>query len=204
MSDLSSLKIGITGGIGSGKTSVARLLEQMGYPVYFADERAKWLLQNHGALKQKLVELFGENVYAPDGTLNKTLIAARVFQDNVLLNNMNKLVHPYVEQDFFSWVKNQAQHKYVFKEAAILLEAQTQEQVDFIVLVYCPKILRLQRAAIRDNALPAQIISRMNQQWTDKCKMNYIHYAIYNDNIHPLKEQILVLLNFLEKNTIKR
>jgi dephospho-CoA kinase len=199
MSDLSPLKIGITGGIGSGKTSVARLLEQMGYPIYFADERAKWLLQNHEALKKQLVQLLGNEVYTLDGALNKKLIAERIFEDKALLNNINKLVHPYVRDDFFSWVKSQSQHKYVFKEAAILLESQTQAQLDVIVLVYSPKVLRLQRATVRDSATPAQIISRMNQQWTDKYKMNYIHYAIYNDNTHPLKEQILVLLNFLEK-----
>lgn len=199
ISDLSPLKIGITGGIGSGKTTVARLLEQMGYPVYFSDERAKWLLQNHGALKKKLIELFGAGAYADDGALNKKLIAGRIFQDKTLLNKMNKLVHPYVSDDFFSWVERQAKHKYVFKEAAILLEAQTQEQLDIIALVYSPKVLRLQRATARDNSSDAQIIERMNQQWTDKCKMNYIHYAIYNDATHPLEEQVLVLLNFFEK-----
>lgn len=199
MAGSGTFKIGITGGLGSGKTTAARVLEQSGYPVYFADDRAKWLLQNHTALKEQLIALLGKEAYDGEGGLNRKLVAKRIFEDHLLLEKINRLVHPAVKDDFFSWVRVHAQHKYLFKEAAILLEAQTQEQLDFILLIYAPKTLRIRRAMARDDASYDQLIERINRQWSDKYKMQFVHYTIFNDGEHSLQQQIAKFLDYLER-----
>ncbi|MCS6903924.1 MAG: dephospho-CoA kinase [Bacteroidia bacterium] len=196
---MTPLKIGITGGIGSGKTTITYLLEQKGYLVYFADARAKWLMQNDSTLVKQLKDLLGADIYTTTGELNKQLVARRVFENSTLLQKMNAIVHPAVKLDFFSWVQQNQKEKFLFKEAAILLEAQTQDQIDFSVLVYAPKKIRMQRVTNRDNVDFIHVLHRMNQQWPERLKYNYVDYIIFNDNIHSLEKQVVELLNFLHK-----
>lgn len=194
--------IGLTGGIGSGKTTIAKMFEELGIPVYIADKEAKRLMNTSKIIRRKLMGLFGENAYGKDG-LDRPYIASKIFNDKQLLEQMNAIVHPKVASDFNRWAKRQKAH-YVIKEAAIIFENGAQEQYDHIITVIAPEDARIQRVIIRDNTTKDKVYDIMKNQMSDSEKAKMSDYIIENDTLKHAKEQVLdihaKLLGLLSKN----
>jgi dephospho-CoA kinase len=189
-----TLEIGITGGIGSGKSTVARIFASLGYRVYLADDRAKALYDENDALKAAIIALMGNEVYDDAGKLRRQAMAARIFSDSGLLKQVNAIVHPMVAIDFEEWrAKTPSDYKksLVFKEAAILFEAGSNTQLDGVIMVYAPKQLRLSRVGARDHVEAQAVLARMAAQWPDSAKIDRSDFVIYNDGFHALVPQVL-------------
>ena len=180
--------VGLTGGIGSGKTTVAKMFASLGIPVYNSDERAKELMVNSEELVNEIKSLLGEEAYS-DNDLNRDYIAQRVFTDKALLNELNELVHPAVRDDFKNWAKEQ-QSPYVIQEAAILFENGAHEHFDQMVLVTAPKMIRLERIMHRDNVSEDNILARMNHQWEDERKIELSDHIIHNIDLQQTEETV--------------
>jgi len=189
-------RIGLTGGIGSGKSRVARILESLHYPVYYADVRAKALMTESAPLMAQVKELLGESAYHPDGSLNRAFIGDRVFNDASLLQRLNALVHPETGRDFLRWADEQAQagHRLVFEEAAILFESGAYQRVDLVWAVYAPKTVRLARAMQRDDADEGAILGRMSRQWPEWKKLLRADRILISDGRHHLVPQVRAAL----------
>lgn len=181
-------KIGLTGGIGSGKSTVARILLAMGYPVYFSDDRSKQLTQTHPDIRKGLTELIGTQIYR-DNRLDRSALALAIFSDGALREKVNQIIHPVVRADFDRWVEEQT-HPIVFNEAAILFETGAAERFDAMVLVTAPLELRIQRVMKRDLCSHEEVVSRINHQWTDAQKMLLADAVIVNDEVQPLIKQV--------------
>ena len=184
------LKIGLTGGIGSGKTTVARLFEELGIPVYYADDRAK-ALQNSSPLIEEISALFGSEIYS-NGLLDRKKLAAIVFQNRDLLNQLNALVHPAVARDFKSWLSAQ-QAPYIVKEAAIIFEIGSEDTYDHVVLVIADEATRLARVMQRDGANREEVLNRMRNQMDDNEKAERANFVIKNTDMKSLETQVLDL-----------
>ncbi|WP_341901737.1 dephospho-CoA kinase [Fluviicola taffensis] len=187
-----SKTIGITGGIGSGKSIVSKILQLMGYPVYSSDQRAKDLMTEDQSIVAGLKNLFGEEAYT-NSTLNRPYIANRIFQDDSKRIAMNNLVHPAVRADFQNWIKNQ-KSPIVFQESALLFETGNYKTFDGIILVTAPEKVRMQRVKERDQLTDEQVQSRFNAQLSEEEKMKLTDYIISNDGNQLLVPQILDLL----------
>jgi len=183
------LKVGITGGIGSGKTTVCMVFETLGIPVYYADKQAKLLMNNNTKLKSSIAEYFGKDIYSND-ELNRRKLAEIVFNNKTALEKLNSLVHPAVAHDFECWLSKQKSH-YVLEEAAIIFESNITHRFDKIILVTAPDQIRIERVCFRDSITPETVRERMNNQWSDDKKIALADYIIYNDNIRLLTHQIL-------------
>ena len=181
-------KVGITGGIGSGKSRVCSLLEGYGVAVYDADSRAKGLMNDSQRLREALVERFGAEVYTDEG-INRTYLAERVFSHTEELAALNAIVHPAVMDDFDLWASEQ-DGDYVVLESAILFEAHLEDRVDAVVAVMAPAPLRLERAMLRDRATREQIEARMNNQLSDEERVHRARYAIVNIDLEELAEDV--------------
>lgn len=181
-------KVGLTGGIGSGKSKVAELLRDKGIAVYDSDTRAKELMANNTALREALIETFGTECYTSEG-LNRPWLAQRVFSNAEELKRLNAIVHPAVMRDFAAWASEQS-GEYVVMESAILLEASLESHVDVVVAVMAPKELRLERAMRRDGATREQIEARMKNQITDEERTERSKYAIVNIALDDLEEDV--------------
>lgn len=181
-------RIGITGGIGAGKSLVAEIIKAMGYPVYNSDERAKELTESNPKIKEGLIHLFGEEIYQND-TLNKFALAQAIFSDDSLREKVNALIHPIVREDYNLWALAQ-NNSLVFNESAILFETRSFKNFDAIILVYAPKELRIKRIMKRDNCSENEVLKRMNSQFSDEEKFQYTELRILNDEKKPLLEQI--------------
>lgn len=191
-------KIGITGGIGSGKSTVCRVFEWLGIPVYYADERAKWLMQHDAELRQAIVQLLGQEAYLPDGSLNRPYIAGIVFQDANQLQSLNQLVHPAVHRDAERW--HLIQHApYTLREAALLFESGGYQLMDKMIVVTAPEELRIQRVMARDGVSRKAVLARMAQQWPEARKVAMADYIIYNDEQTLLLPQVLALHQTLSR-----
>lgn len=189
-------RIGLTGGIGSGKSRVAKVLEGLGYPVYYADQRAKALMTESDTLVAQVKDLFGPEAYHADGSLNRALIGQIVFHEEAQLQRLNALVHPETARDFLRWADAQAAagHALAFEEAAILFESGAYERVDLVWTVYAPKTTRLTRAMLRDQATEAAILSRMNRQWPERDKVARADFVLFSDSYHHLLPQVRTAL----------
>ena len=181
--------VGLTGGIGSGKTTVAKQFKKLGIPVYIADEEAKKLMNKSKIIKRKLVELFGEDAYL-NGKLNRPFIANIIFNNKKILEKMNAIVHPRVAKHFKKWVLKQ-ESPYVIKEVAILFENGGYKACDYVITVVAPKDLRIKRLLERDDTSKEKIQSIMKNQWTDDEKAKLSHYVIDNVNLDNTKTQVL-------------
>ena len=181
-------KVGLTGGIGSGKSKVAELLSNRGVAVYDSDSRAKALMANDKVLRAALIEAFGAECYTAEG-LNRAWLAERVFNNEEELRRLNAIVHPAVMRDFAAWAEIQ-EGDYVIMESAILLEAGLESHVDVVVAVMAPKELRLQRAMQRDGATEEQIEERMRNQMSDDERTERAKYAIVNIDLEELEEDV--------------
>ena len=186
------LKVGITGGIGSGKTTVCKIFEVLRVPVYYADERAKALMQTDLKLIHSVKELFGEAAYK-NGKLNRPFVAEKVFNDKPLLDKLNSIVHPAVAADAMQWMARQADKPYAIKEAALLFENGSYKHLDKIILVHAAMETRIARLKSRDNATRAQITARMRHQLSDDEKMKLADFIIYNDAQRQLIPQVLAI-----------
>jgi dephospho-CoA kinase len=181
--------VGLTGGIGSGKTTVVKMFANMGVPVYIADDEAKKLMNTSKIIKRKLIGLFGEETYV-DGKLNKPFIANIIFNDKVSLRKMNAIVHPRVAKHFERWVLKQ-DAPYVIKEVAILFENGSYKDCDFVITVTANKVLRIERLLKRDNTTKENIEAIMKNQWTDDQRIQNSDFVINNLSVANTKKQVV-------------
>lgn len=181
------LRIGLSGGIGSGKSTVAGILAKMGYPVFYSDQEAKRLYDENPLLQKQLVALFGPAIYR-DGQLNKAFLAQQLFSNAELKAQVTALVHPLVRKAFEVWAQQQASDL-VFNEAAILFETGAYKDFDATVLVMAPIETRIERVQKRDLISREAVLQRIANQWPDSKKMNLTTYIITNDG-QPLLQQI--------------
>lgn len=181
--------IGLTGGIGSGKTTVAKEFEALGIPVYIADVEAKKLMLRSKIIKRKLIQLFGEDAYI-NSELNKPLIGSIIFNDKTYLQKMNTIIHPRVAKHFQKWVLKQ-NTAYVIKEVAILFENGGEKQCDFIITVTAPKNIRIERVLSRDTTTKEKVEAIMKNQWNDEGKVKRSHFVINNIALNDTKAQVL-------------
>ncbi|PKQ44874.1 dephospho-CoA kinase [Confluentibacter flavum] len=181
--------VGLTGGIGSGKTTVAKEFQALGVPIYIADEEAKKLMNTSKVLKRQLTNLFGEQAYV-DNELNRPFIADIIFKNESYLQKMNAIVHPKVGMHFKKWASKQ-RTDYVIKEAAILFENNGYKQCDFVITVTAPKNIRIERLLKRESTTKEKIEAVMNNQWPDDAKVKLSHFVIDNITIENTKEQVL-------------
>jgi len=180
--------VGLTGGIGSGKTTVAAMFANLGVPIYIADDEAKRLIKSSKVIKRKLLKLFGEASYI-NGSLNKPFIANAIFNNKVLLEKMNAIIHPKVVSHFNKWMRKQTA-PYVIKEAAILFENNTYKSFDFIITVTAPKEIKIERLLKRDDTSLKKIDDIMKNQWTDEEKIKYSDFVIVNKSIENTEIQV--------------
>ena len=186
------LKIGITGGIGSGKTTVSKIFELLGVPVFYADDEAKRLMEQEQALIAQIKTEFGDEAYLTNHVLNRKYIAQLVFNDRDKLNKLNALVHPAVYRAFEFWVAQQ-KSPYVLKEAALLFESGSYTQNDHNILVSSPLALRIARVIKRDQATKEQVLARIQAQFTEEQKQNLADFRIQNNEQELLIPQVLSL-----------
>lgn len=180
--------VGLTGGIGSGKTTVASLFEDFGIPIYIADVRAKHLMNNSEEIKKKIQNFLGANAYTNNG-LNTVYVAKKVFSDKNLLAKLNNIVHPEVDKDFKEWYAAQ-ESPYVIKEAAILFENGGYKKCGYIVLVTAPLEDRVERVIKRDKVSSAEVLKRINNQWPDVRKRSLSDAVINNTTLSQLEPQV--------------
>jgi dephospho-CoA kinase len=185
------LRIGLTGGIGSGKTTVARIFEALGIPVYYADDVAKRLMAEDENLKKKIKNSFGKESYS-DNKLNRKYLAEQVFNDPEKLSLLNSLVHPATIKDAEKWMETQ-NAPYLIKEAALIFESGAQKYLDFVIGVQSPLALRMQRTMQRDKASADEVKARIDRQMDEEMKLRLCNYVIVNDEQQLLIPQVLTL-----------
>ncbi len=187
------LKVGITGGIGSGKTTACKMFEELGIPVYYADERGKYLMQHEHHLIDEIKKLFGAEVYE-GGTLNRKLISEKVFHDKPKLELLNSLVHPAVFHDMECWLldREEEKHPYALKEAALLVETGSAKNLDKLIVVSAPLNTRIKRVKERDAIEIEEIMARVRNQLPEEEKVALADFVIKNDNgLENLKNQVV-------------
>lgn len=186
------IRVGLTGGIGSGKSTVCRLFEELGVRCYDSDSRAKWLMQNDPDLRAELIEIFGEQVYNDNGELDRARLAAEVFGNSERLAALNGAVHPAVGRDWERWCEERRGEgaRYAILESAILFDCGFDKKVDQVITVSAPEQTRIKRAAMRDNAPTDVIRNRIKAQMSDKERERRAHHTIVNIDITTLREQV--------------
>ncbi|MBS3993208.1 MAG: dephospho-CoA kinase [Bacteroidetes bacterium] len=180
--------VGLTGGMGSGKTTVSKMFEKLGVTVYIADAEAKNIMQTDATVKSALIKNFGEKAYE-NNSLNTAYLAEIVFKDKQKLNIINSIVHPVVKKHFKEFLKLQTA-KYLLFENAILFENGFDELCDYIVTVVAPLELRISRIQKRDGYTRSQILDRISKQWDDNQKIQKSDFVIYNDDLKILENQV--------------
>ena len=185
------LKIGLTGGIGSGKSTVAHIFEVLGIPVYYADEAAKKLMTENEELKASIIDAFGKDAYVK-GNLNREYIAGQVFNNDKNIELLNSLVHPATIKDAAEWMQIQ-KAPYVIKEAALIFESGSNKNLDYVIGVRSPLALRIQRAVDRNNISPGEVKARMDKQMDEDLKLRLCDYVIVNDEQEMVIPQVLAL-----------
>ena len=186
------LKIGITGCIGSGKSTVAQIFAVLGVPVYYADKAAKHVMLTDGLLKSQITKLFGNDSYFSDGQLNRAHLSSIVFSNPEKLAALNAVVHPAVFKDFDNWCDTQTS-PYIIKEAALMFESNSYKHLDKVIMVTAPEALRIQRTIQRDHISEEAVKARMNNQFTEDVKLSRSHFEIKNDEMHLIIPQVLAL-----------
>ena len=195
-----AIRIGITGGIGSGKSVVSRLLEIMGIPVYISDTEAKRITNTDKVIRRGLCSLVGHEVFQ-NGELNRPLLASYMFGNPEHIKEVNEIIHPQVKEDFHQWaIRQQENQPLVGMESAILIEAGFRGEVDFLVMVYAPLEVRVERAVKRDGSSRELVMKRIEAQMSDEVKRNHADFVIVNDDETPLIPQVLELISLLSKN----
>ncbi|MBL7713265.1 MAG: dephospho-CoA kinase [Chitinophagaceae bacterium] len=185
------LKVGITGGIGAGKSTVCRVFETLGIPVFYADDAAKFLMNTDAGLRQQLIQAFGEKTY-DNKRLNRAWLARQVFGNPEKLAQLNALTHPAVIRYGEAWIDRQ-QTPYVLKEAALFFESGSYKSMDLMIGVSAPLPLRIRRTMQREHISEAQVLERVSKQMDDAAKMSRCDYVILNDDLHSVIDQVLDL-----------
>lgn len=180
--------VGITGGIGSGKTTVAKMFATLGVPIYYADDEAKKLMNSSSVIRESLISLLGEETYS-DGILNRKYMADKIFNDKDLLERVNAIVHPQVAAHFQTWTSQQ-NYPYLLKEAAILYESGSYKDCDKVILVTAPRETRIKRVMERDNVTRDEVEARMENQWSDSRKEELADYIIQNESISQTQHEV--------------
>jgi len=191
------LKIGLTGGIGSGKTTIAKVFELLNVPIFYSDDEAKKIINYNEEVKNIIIKNFGD-VYKENGLDNKKL-AQIVFNDKKQLEILNSIVHPFVQEFYNNWTKNYNSEPYTIKEAAILFESGNYLSMDKIITVTAPLEQRLERVIKRDNSSYDKIMKRIENQWNDEKKMLLSNFIINNNNNTLVIKQIIEIHNILSK-----
>ena len=181
-------KVGVTGGIGAGKSLICSILERMGYPVFYSDIEAKKIIISNPQVRIDLIELFGIQIFK-DHQLDRKLLANLLFSDSTLIEKMNAIVHPKVREEFENWALSQ-DSQLVFNEAAILFETGSYKNFDATILVTAPLEIRLNRVMNRDNSIRADVQKRIDNQWSDDQKVILSTYRIQNDDIQSVLDQL--------------
>jgi len=184
-------RVGLTGGIGSGKSTVAHIFEALGIPVYYADEASKKLMNENEDLKNKIIKAFGNEAYV-NGELNRKYLSDVVFHDSEKIKLLNSLVHPATIEDALRWMQVQTT-PYVIKEAALIFESGSNKDLDYVIGVKSPIELSIKRAMVRDNITEEQVKARMNKQMDEESKIRLCDYVIVNDEQQMLIPQVLTL-----------
>jgi len=195
------LKVAITGGIGSGKSFVAKIFEVYGIPVYYADKEAKRLMYRSQELKAEIKMLLGKEAYYRNGRLNRGYIAGLVFNNKALLKKLNGLVHPAVKKDFVAWSERQ-KAPYVLEEAAIVFEIGSDKNFDKVILVVADKAIKVERLKRRDGSDEAAINSRMKNQWSDKKKLPLADYVVENNG--PGTQSLIKQIDRIHKDLVRQ
>ena len=185
-----AIKVGVTGGIGSGKSTVCKIFRLLGVPVFEADKVAKELINSNSKIKRELINLFGEDIYMANGLVNRKKLADIIFNDDIQLAKINELVHPIVREEFLKWEKLQ-KTKYVIHEAAILFESGFYKIMDFTILVSTNKNERVKRVMKRDNIPEELVLERMEKQWSDEEKRKLATVEIKNNDENLIIPQIV-------------
>lgn len=188
--------IGLTGGIGSGKTTIANYFDEMGIPVYISDDEAKKVMQSELIINQ-LKKTFGEEIFE-EGALVRAKLAAIVFNDKEQLAKLNGIVHPAVKKDFEAWLLSKKKCDYVIYEAAILFESGRYKDCDIIITVTAPEEIRINRVITRDNTTREQVLSRMKMQWDDEKRISRSDFVIINTDLKKAKEEVCEIIEFLK------
>ena len=181
--------VGLTGGIGSGKTTVAEMFSALGISVYNSDIEAKKLTNSSETIRQQLISLLGAETYNKEGTLDRKFMAGKIFNDEELLRKVNAIIHPKVAEHFKKWVSQQ-NSAYVIKEAAILFESGSDAQCDLVILVTASREERIRRVMDRDQVSQKEVEARMKNQWSDSKKMKLANFVIQNNNLSETQKQV--------------
>tara|TARA_B100001113_G_scaffold118487_3_gene96772 strand:- start:4326 stop:4925 length:600 start_codon:yes stop_codon:yes gene_type:complete len=192
------VKIGITGGIGVGKSYVANILEKMGFPVFYSDQVAKELTSSNLKLIDLIKKEFGDDIYSSDNIIDNKRLSSLAFNDNKILKNLNSLIHPFVLNNFNTWCKHQ-NSKIVFKEAAILFESKSNIDLDRIICISASIKIRIDRIIKRDGRSEDEIMQIISRQMDQKEKEKLSDYVLYNDGQKSIILQLTEILNKLEK-----
>ncbi len=184
------MKIGLTGGIGSGKSLIRRIFCELGIPVYDADTAAKRLMIEDENIRKSLISAFGQEIIQQNGSLNKKLLADIIFRDKENLNTINSIVHPAVHRDFENWLQKQ-DAPYVLEEAAVFFETDAYRSMDKMITVCASEDVRIERVTKRDSISREKVIERMKNQLPDDEKFKLADFVIYNDNNHILLPQVI-------------
>ncbi|MBK8515794.1 MAG: dephospho-CoA kinase [Saprospiraceae bacterium] len=185
-------KIGITGGIGSGKSTICKIFETLGIPVYYADQRARKLMNTNPTVKKGVKDLLGLDSYHKNGQLNRKYIGLKIFSDKTYMAKINQIVHPVVRTDSDRWAEqfDTAVTPYVVKEAALLVENGSYSTLDSLIVVTCPEELRIKRVMARDKISREEVIKKMKTQLPEEDKIMVADYLINNDGIQALIPQV--------------
>ena len=197
------LQIGVTGGIGSGKSVVCQLFSCLNIPVYHADDRAKWLTNHDLEIRERVVELLGAQAYNADGRYDTAFVASVVFKDETILKKLNAIIHPVVMRDTQNWVQANSDAPYVAKEAAIMNQSGDGNSLDYVIVVEAPVDIRIKRILQRDNRSDAEIRAIIARQVTDESRKKIADFFINNDEKSALIPQVMDLHRlFLEKASL--
>ena len=191
--------IGITGGIGSGKSTLSERLREIGYSVYDSDLEARRLQNEHPEIQDQLIELFGEDIYNDQG-LNRPVLAKLVFGKPELLSKLNGIVHPVVHTDFMNWIQSHSAENLLFMESAILFESGFNKMVDKVIVMTASEDIRIARVMKRDKVTEEQVKARMSHQMADDKKIENANFVIHSDDCRPLVVKMKIMLEELQKS----
>jgi dephospho-CoA kinase len=191
--------VGLTGGIGSGKTTVAKLFETMGCAIYNSDEKAKELYYND-SVKKQVINLLGNEAYLNEYEINKEYISKKIFSNTQLLQQINKIIHPAVKEDFIQFQSKHSPETLIIKETALLFETGIYKELDYSILVTAPVWLKIERVIKRNKVTKEDVEKRMLSQWSDERKTPLANFIIVNDNSQALIPQVLQILKKLKQH----
>lgn len=192
------MQIGITGGIGSGKSTVCKIVESLGYPVYYADDRGRYLTDNNLDILNQIKALFGNKVFNKDQSLNRKALADIVFENPQELEKLNSIIHPVIDKDYQEWKEKQTS-KLIFKEAAIMFETGMYKEIEFVICIIAPTELRIKRTMTRNNMTRSEVENRIANQWSDKQRLALAEAIIYADDEQLVVPQLTAIIGRLEK-----